>query len=55
VLANLPGNYAVWLASEEAQFLGGKFTWAQWDVDELLTLKEKIAANPFYLATSVVV
>jgi len=54
-VANLPGNYAVWLASDEAKFLAGRFTWAQWDVDELLSLKEKIAANPFYLTTTVIV
>jgi hypothetical protein len=28
--------------SEEAKFLGGKFIWANWDVEELMQNKEKI-------------
>ncbi|MCJ1311241.1 hypothetical protein MMC25_004912 [Agyrium rufum] len=39
--ANLPGAFAVWLASPEAAFLKGRFLHAQWDVDEM---KEKAAA-----------
>ncbi|RBQ72324.1 hypothetical protein FVER14953_13680 [Fusarium verticillioides] len=31
----LPGDFAVWAASEEAEFLHGRFVWAKWDVDEL--------------------
>lgn len=40
--ARLPGDFAVWLASPEAIFLAGKFVWAQWDVDELLTVKGRL-------------
>ncbi|KAF2159980.1 hypothetical protein M409DRAFT_70713 [Zasmidium cellare ATCC 36951] len=50
----LPGDFAVWLASPEAEFLAGRFVWAQWDVDELLGMKERIAANPALLTTTVV-
>jgi hypothetical protein len=50
----LPGDFAVWLASPEASFLTGRFVWAQWDVDELLTLKERLAANPALLTTATV-
>jgi len=32
----LPGAFAVWLASEEARFLNGKFVWANWNVEELM-------------------
>ncbi|KAL3429832.1 hypothetical protein BDV09DRAFT_200218 [Aspergillus tetrazonus] len=32
---DLPGDFAVWLASEEAAFLNGRYVWANWDVDEL--------------------
>jgi len=49
----LAGDFAVWLASDEAKFLAGKFVWAQWDVDELLTLKERMAANPLLLTTTI--
>ncbi|KAJ2897113.1 hypothetical protein MKZ38_004968 [Zalerion maritima] len=38
----LPGNFVVWLTTEEAKFLRDKFVWANWDVDELLGMKEKI-------------
>lgn len=45
----LPGHFAVWLASLEADFLHGRFVWAQWDVDELIELKEKIQSDPYAL------
>jgi hypothetical protein len=28
--------------------------WAQWDVDELISMKERVAADPTYLTTSLV-
>ncbi|KAF5708579.1 short-chain alcohol dehydrogenase/reductase [Fusarium globosum] len=44
----LPGDFAVWAASEEAEFLHGRFIWAKWDVDELKTgpLRNKIERDP---------
>jgi NAD(P)-dependent dehydrogenase (short-subunit alcohol dehydrogenase family) len=42
---NLPGQFAVWLASPEAEFLKGRFLWAHWDVNELLEKKEEIGRN----------
>ncbi|KAF5710939.1 Dehydrogenase reductase SDR family member 2 [Fusarium mundagurra] len=44
----LPGDFAVWAASEEAEFLQGRFIWAKWDVDELKTgpLRKKIESDP---------
>ncbi|KAF4452562.1 hypothetical protein F53441_4581 [Fusarium austroafricanum] len=43
----LPGDFAVWAASEEAEFLHGRFIWAKWDVDELKTgpLRKQIENN----------
>ncbi len=38
----LPGQFAVWLASPEAEFLKGRFVWANWDVEELMERKEEI-------------
>ena len=35
VLEDLPGQFAAWAASNEADFLHGGFVWANWDVDEL--------------------
>lgn len=34
---NLPGQFAVWAASEGARFLHGRFVPVWWDVDELKT------------------
>ncbi|KAK5105738.1 hypothetical protein LTR62_002326 [Meristemomyces frigidus] len=38
----LPGHFAVWLASPEAEFLAGRFVWANWDIGELIERKEDI-------------
>lgn len=35
----LPGQFAVWLASKEAEFLNGRFLWGNWDVEELVERK----------------
>lgn len=45
----LPGRFAVWLATPEASFLHGRMVWANWDVDELLTLKDKVEKDPTFL------
>ncbi|KAI8711613.1 hypothetical protein NCS52_01425300 [Fusarium sp. LHS14.1] len=51
----LPGDFAVWAASEEAEYLHGRFVWANWDVDELQTgpLREKIENDPGFLKMTV--
>lgn len=38
----LAGDFIVWLASPEAEFLKGKFIWSNWDVDELKSRKKEI-------------
>lgn len=50
----LPGQFAVWLASPEADFLNGRFVWAEWDVNELLEIKDKVREDPFLLKISLV-
>jgi hypothetical protein len=45
---NLPAHFCTWLMRSEADFLHGRYLWAHWDVDELLALKEKFAANPAF-------
>jgi hypothetical protein len=42
----LPGQFAVWLASEDAAFLKGRFVWANWDVRELLERKGEFESDP---------
>jgi hypothetical protein len=32
----------IWLVSEEAAFLKGKFVWANWDVQEIVARKDEI-------------
>jgi short-subunit dehydrogenase len=43
--ANLPGHFAVWLASKEAAFLAGRLVYATWDVDELKARAAEIVDN----------
>jgi len=38
----LPGQFALWLASKEADFLAGKFVYANWDVEELKVRAKEI-------------
>jgi hypothetical protein len=38
----LPAHFYVWIASPEAEFLKGKFVWANWDVAELKALASEI-------------
>lgn len=47
----LPAHFVVWLASKEAEFLKGKFVWANWDVQELMARKDEIK-NPMLLKLS---
>ncbi|PSN63163.1 NAD(P)-binding protein [Corynespora cassiicola Philippines] len=37
---DLPAHFAVWLASDEAEFLKGKFVLSKWDVEDLQENKE---------------
>ncbi|RAH47950.1 SDR family NAD(P)-dependent oxidoreductase [Aspergillus brunneoviolaceus CBS 621.78] len=42
---DLPASFYVWLASSEAQFLQGKYLWANWDVSELKRNAEEIRST----------
>ncbi|KAH7466337.1 hypothetical protein FOMA001_g16582 [Fusarium oxysporum f. sp. matthiolae] len=41
----LPAHFIVWLTSVEAEFLKGKFVWANWDAQELLARAEEIKST----------
>nr|AMD38941.1 reductase [Fusarium bulbicola] len=41
----LPAHFMVWLASREAEFLKGKFVWANWDAQELLSRAKEIEST----------
>ncbi|KAM0366779.1 hypothetical protein ACHAPZ_004956 [Fusarium culmorum] len=47
----LPAHFMVWLASKEAEFLKGKFVWANWDAQELMARQDEIK-NPMLLKLS---
>ncbi|KAK1814736.1 hypothetical protein LTR12_010872 [Friedmanniomyces endolithicus] len=38
----LPSHFAVWLCSQEAKFLRGKFVWSNWDVQEMIAKRNEI-------------
>jgi hypothetical protein len=44
-VVELPAHFIVWLASEEAKFLKGKFVWANWDAEELLVRADEIQTS----------
>ena len=52
----LPGHFCAWLglSGEEADFLHGRFVWAQWNIDELIALRKKVEGNPSYLKIGLV-
>ena len=50
----LPAHFAVWLAGPESGFLHGRYLWAQWDVDELVALRERVERDPSFLKIGLV-
>lgn len=51
---DLPAHFAVWLAGPESSCLHGRYMWANWDVDELIALKDKLENDPFYMRVGLV-
>lgn len=51
---NLPAHFALWLAGPESSFLNGRYLWANWDVDELLELKERLREDQRFLTIGLV-
>ena len=49
----LPGDFMVWLATPQAEFLRGRFVWANWDVTEMMAMKNKIESDPLLLAPTI--
>ncbi|KPI34858.1 Oxido UcpA [Cyphellophora attinorum] len=42
---SLPGDFNVWLAGKEADFLKGKYVFANWDVEEMIDRKQQIVED----------
>lgn len=51
---DLPGQFAVWLASKEASYLHGRFLWASWDVEELAKsdVPKRVESDHYFLKTA---
>ncbi|KAE8446346.1 hypothetical protein EG329_012095 [Mollisiaceae sp. DMI_Dod_QoI] len=52
---DLPGHFALWLASKESSFLHGRYAYASWDVDQLAngSIRKRIDKDPYFLRVSV--
>ncbi|KAK4496739.1 hypothetical protein PRZ48_012722 [Zasmidium cellare] len=50
---SLPADFAVWLASKEADFTKGRFLSCNWDVDELKGKASQIEQNPLLLTSNI--
>ncbi|ERS98796.1 hypothetical protein HMPREF1624_03986 [Sporothrix schenckii ATCC 58251] len=53
----LPAHFAVWAASQEARFLHGRYVYATWDVDELVSsaeLRARLDGDHNYLRPGIV-
>ncbi|KAJ6144097.1 Sorbose reductase SOU1 [Penicillium chermesinum] len=54
-IETLPGNFAVWAATNEAAFLHGRYCWAGWDIEEMRKkLGDKELANQQFLRVGVI-
>ena len=51
---DLPAHFAVWLAGPESGCLHGRHLWANWDVDELIALKDRLASDTTFLTIGLV-
>ncbi|KAB8242821.1 hypothetical protein BDV35DRAFT_399741 [Aspergillus flavus] len=47
----LVGDFVVWTATEEADFLAGRFVWANWDVQELLSRRDDIVSKNLFVTS----
>jgi hypothetical protein len=56
LIVELPGAFAVWAASKEAEFVHNRIVWASWDVEELARgdLRKRIEEDKDFLRVSVV-
>lgn len=47
----LTGAFFAWLSTDEADFLNGRFVWAEWDIEELKAKKVEILEKNLLLTT----
>lgn len=51
---DLPAYFTVWLAGPQSAFLHGRHLWANWDVDELIGMKERFLKEPEFLTIGLI-
>ncbi len=47
----MAGKFYVWAATEQADFLGGRFAWAEWDIEELKRKEAEIVSKDLLRVT----
>lgn len=47
----LAGQFFAWLATDQADFLSGRFVWAEWDIEELKARRKDIEDGDLLLTT----
>lgn len=50
---SLSAHTAVWLAGKDATFLHGRFVWSNWDMEELMGMKNRVESDPAFLKIGV--
>jgi NAD(P)-dependent dehydrogenase (short-subunit alcohol dehydrogenase family) len=45
-IEDLSGRFMAWLCTSDAQFLKGKYVWANWDVEELKAMASELQSSP---------
>lgn len=48
---SLTGRFVIWLVSEDASFLSGRFVWANWDIEEMLQKKDTIIRENLFTSS----
>lgn len=48
---SMAGQFYAWAATDEAEFLSGRFAWAEWDIEELKKKKDEILEQDLLLST----
>lgn len=50
----LPADFTVWLTGPQSDFLHGRFVWANWDVDQLIELEDKVDGDASFLTIGLI-
>lgn len=48
LVAALPANFAVWASRPEQKIFSGRYLWANWDVKELVAMREEMVEKNLF-------